>query len=131
MHPAVAEIIELNEWYEQWVRGDITGDAFARFEEALHPAFTMTSASGDDIDRAASVEAMRPHQDRGLDFRVAIEDPAVLHESDDHVVCSYTEARQWPEGGSRRRSTVVFIKDPAGPNGLRWLRVHETLVDSG
>ena len=62
-------------------------------------------------------------------IQIWIEHVRVLEEDHALVVAEYEE---WQEEGreiTSRHSTVVFRRDDAMPNGLEWLRVHETWFD--
>lgn len=122
------EIIELHEFFEGLFVGQV--QSLDRAEQALHEAFTMVGPTGTRTDRSqvlAQLEAGINHAD---DLRIGIEQPALIAATDSLVVAEYIEVHE--RSGVRsgdRRSTVVFRVDPAGPNGLRWLRVHETFID--
>ena len=63
--------------------------------------------------------------------RIWIEEPALLFDSASLVVARYQEWQQEATDPEGRLSTVVFERDGATPNGLRWLSVHETWLGAG
>lgn len=128
MHPAELEIKELHDFFEKWYDQAVAEGAIVRLEEALHGEYSMVFPDGTERDRAATIDAVRTHRDVGA-VTIIVNDISVLYEDDDVVLASYLETQQRLDGGDRRRSTVVFLKDPDGPNGLRWLRVHETKLE--
>ena len=62
--------------------------------------------------------------------RIWIEEPVLLVDSASIVVARYQEWQQEAANTTGRLSTVVFERDGATPNGLRWLSVHETWLDA-
>lgn len=128
MHPAELEITELHDFFEKWYDGAVGEDVVVRLEEALHGDYSMVFPDGTERDRASTIEGVRTHRDAGA-VTIIVNEITVLYEDDDVVVASYLETQQRLDGGDRRRSTVVFLKDAEGPNGLRWLRVHETKLE--
>lgn len=122
------EIVELHEAFEAWFLGE--SDSLDRVEAALDSRFTIVGPNGSETDRTDTIrqiEAGRGHTD---DLKIVTSDHRLLDATDDLVVARYVEAHQWPDGRSNRRlSTVIFRRDPTGPHGVRWLRVHETWLD--
>ena len=122
------EIIELHEFFEQLFLG--TTDSLDRADRALAAEFTMAGPNGTLSPRATVMSQLKAGIGHSTELSIAVEGLELLVETDDLVVAEYIEVHGLRDDRSnRRRSTVVFRKDPDGPNGLRWLRVHETWID--
>ncbi len=122
------EIIELHQAFETWFLG--TGESLDRVEEALDPRFTFVGPDGSESDRAAIIEQIAAGRGHTNDLTITTSDHVLLEATAEVALARYVEIHNWPDGRSNRRlSTVVFRVDPTGPNGLRWLRVHETWLD--
>jgi hypothetical protein len=123
------EIRQLHEFFEGWLDGSLpdTDAAFARLTEALAPDFTMIVPEGETIDRSELLTRLRPANGRAP-RRITIDETHLIGQSGDMIVAAYTETHKRPDKERSRVSTVVFVKDGAAPNGLRWLHIQETLV---
>ena len=53
-----------------------------------------------------------------------------LHQFEDLVLATYEEWQEIDSQESSRVSTVLFHKAPNTPNGLRWLHVHGTWMNT-
>lgn len=122
------EIEELHDEFEAWFLG--AGDSLDRVEAALHPDFTFVGPHGDETDRQTTIDRIDAGRGHASDLTIATTDHGLVHATDEVVVARYVEGHDWADGRTNRRlSTVVFLVDPDGPNGLRWLRVHETWLE--
>jgi hypothetical protein len=128
--PAFAsEIVELHRFFEGWMSGalDPAGDPVRRLEEALAPGFHRIGPDACCQGRDEVIGWIREaHAASGPDFRIEIRNPVLRFESDDFLLATYEEWQQGGKGPDGRLSSVLFRKDPDGPNGLRWVHVHET-----
>ncbi|MCR9247402.1 MAG: DUF1080 domain-containing protein [bacterium] len=130
------EIVELHQFFEDWFAGRIPAndETFARFADVLHPEFHIVGTSGKVLDRAAILEFVR----RGHGRSAGAATPSVIEvrnvqwrsSLDGGHVLTYEEWQGQGHADSGRTSTVLFRRDPAAPNGLRWLHVHETRLGS-
>ncbi len=123
------EIVELHEHFEAWFLG--TEDDNDRVEVALAEDFTMVGPTGETADRAATVQAIvagRAHTDS---LTIEIREPSLVAETTELVIAEYIETHVLRERTNHRRTTAVFRKHDGAPNGLRWLRVHESWIDRG
>ena len=120
------EIDELHRFFEAYFLG--TEDAIDRVEAALHPDFTIVGPTGVVSDRAATIEAIRAGHGHTASLRISTLDHQLLWANDEIVLASYIERHDLANAVNQRLSTVAFVVDPAGPNGLRWLRVQETWI---
>ncbi len=123
------EIVELHDFFEAWFLG--TADDHQRVEAALADDFTMVGPTGVSSDRDEVVQAIvdgRAHTDS---LTIEIHEPELVFETEDLLIAEYIETHVLRDWSNHRRSTVVFRQDADGPNGLRWLRVHESWIDRG
>lgn len=122
-----SEIDELHHFFEAYFLG--TEDAIDRVEAALHPDFTIVGPTGVLNDRAATIEAIRAGHGHTTSLRISVLDHRLLLANDEIVLASYIERHDLAQAVNERLSTVAFVVDPSGPNGLRWLRVQETWLN--
>lgn len=121
------EIVELHQFFEDYFLGRV--DDLARVDQALADDFTIVGPNGVESSRAETVEDITGAHAHTRSLSITVTEPRLLLETDEVVVASYIENHQLSDRTNHRLSTVVFCKDSAGPNGLRWQRVHETWVD--
>lgn len=121
------EISELHDFFQAYFLGQ--EDSLDRVDAALHPEFSIVGPGGTVSDRAATMEMLRQGHANTESLVITTLDHALLHQTEDVLVASYVERHQLSAATNDRLSTVVFTIDPAGPNGLRWFRVHETWLD--
>jgi len=132
---AELEVEELHAAFTVWFRPGAPEAVFARFEAALAAGFSMVSPAGLLLAREPLLAGLRAAGgSRGDTFRIAIEDQTPLHIAPPLILFHYVE-RQWTASlgaacESARRATALLRADPHGPNGLRWLAVHETWITS-
>ena len=123
------EIDELHAFFEAYFLG--TEDSLDRFEAALADGFTTVGPDGAEHDRASTVRMVRDGHGHTDSLTITTSDHRLLAATDDLVVATYVEHHELRDRANHRLATVVFRVDPAGPNGLRWLRVQETWVPQG
>ena len=127
---SVREVIELHDFFSVWLRRETaaTGD-FARCENAIAPDFRMVTPEGKIHLRAeviARIRAMRATV--GSDFRIQILQPGVVWQRGDAVLLEYIEQQYRDGQETNRRSTALFIDEPAAPCGVLWRHLHETWI---
>ena len=122
------EIIELHDYFQQLYLAETT--SLDRAEAALHPDFTFVGPDGSVADRSQTLSMLEAGVGHSRSLTITTRDHQLLAEADELVVASYVEHHQFAEGSNERISTVLFTRDPASPNGLSWLRVHETWLVS-
>ena len=126
-----SEIETLHRCFDDWFNGRSprTAEAFGRIDMALGDAFVIVMPQGRKVERAPLLDGLYKTHAGRPGIRIWIENVRVLAEDVSLVVAEYEE---WQEEGGEttsRHSTVVFRRDDAKPNGLEWLRVHETWFD--
>lgn len=126
------EIVELHAVFEAYFLGTI--DSMERIEAAFHPEMTYVGPDGTEFERAEVVRIIRDGHAHSTTLRITTSDHRLLWETDDTVTANYIEHHRHPDdpsiAGNDRRSTVVFAKVPTAPNGVQWVRTHETPLSS-
>jgi len=126
MHSWLAEIEELHNMFESYFLGTTT--SLARAEVALAAEFAIVGPDGVEADRAQTMAALLAGHGHTSSLEISITDAELILETNDIVVARYVENHQLSDRTNHRLATVVFIRSPAGPNGLLWRRVHETWI---
>ncbi len=125
------EIETLHQCFEDWFNGRVpsTAEAFSRIETVLADTFVIVMPQGSKVERAPLLKALYDAHTGRQGIRIWIEHVRVLEEDHALVVAEYEEWQS--EGGetTSRHSTAVFRRNDEKPNGLQWLRVHETWFD--
>lgn len=127
--PWEREIVELHDFFAQWFGGRLpaTDAAFARFADTMTPEFTIIAPTGTLLGRAELLPRLRAAHGSSPGCQIWIERPALRATHGDVIVATYEEwQRHAGRAATARLSTVVFRAQPATPNGLVWLHVHET-----
>ncbi len=131
------EVHGLHDFFVEWFNDGIddTDAEFARVARALHPSFSMVVPSGRTLDRVTALEQIRgahASATEGDPVRIAIVDVVSLVAEAGGVLVNYEEQQFSGEVPQNRRiSTAYFTPAPGAPNGVQWLRLHETLVSDG
>ena len=127
------EVENLHGFFQDWFNGLLPGDGatFARFEDALEPGFTIVLPTGETLDRAGILEAVRQGYGRSADEAVQIwVDNVVVHElTGDEVAVCYEEWQSGAEGRRGRSSRALMRPNPSAPGGVEWVRVDEVWLD--
>ena len=123
------EIDELHAFFEGYFLGTIAVDDMGRFADVLDDGFTIVGPHGETSSRDETLAMVRQGHAHTSDMTIRCVDHRLLHADGDTVVATYVEEHHWADGRANRRlATVVFTADASMPNGLRWVRVHETWV---
>jgi hypothetical protein len=121
------EIVELHDAFAAWMGAG--ADVFQRFEAALAQDFSMVGPGAKRLDRAgvlAMLGGLRGAFGAGFGIRIDAFQP--LSAGPGFVAVGYDEIQIGRPGPSQRRASALLCPDPVGPNGLRWLAVHETWI---
>jgi len=122
-----SEIDELHAFFQAYFLGQT--DSLDRADAALADDFVIVSPDGRESDRAATMAALLAGHGHTESLVISTTSHELISESGDLVVASYVESHALSTRSTHRKSTVVFVVDDARPNGLAWLRVHETWID--
>lgn len=127
------EIKELHQFFQAWFRAELpnTDAAFERFANAMAPDFRMIVPSGNIIECEPLLERLRGTYGAQPDLQIRLENVMVYWTKNETALATYEEWQSAESSISTARiSTALFAKDASAPNGLKWLHVHETWMDS-
>lgn len=121
------EVAELHAFFAEWFGGSRpdTDEAFARFADALASSFTMVVPDGRTVPRDAVLKAVRDSHGWGA-TTIWIENHVLRFSNAGVALVGYEEWQTRDDATRGRASTAFFAVDPAAPNGVRWMHVHET-----
>ncbi len=122
----IAEIDELHAWFEAYFLA--LESSTDRMEVALASGFTMTDPSGATSSRQEVIATVVAGHGHAESLVIETSDHRLIHAGDEVIVAGYTETHHLRDRRNDRRTTVVFVADSQGPNGLRWLHAHETSI---
>ncbi len=129
------EVVELHRFFQDWFNAELAGDAagFARFEQVLAEDFEIIGPTGDRMERAGVLAAVRSGHGRDAEGSFAIEVKGVRSRTvgDGLVLVTYEEHQT--TGGEHKGwlSSALFRARKGRPNGVEWLHVHETYLPAG
>ena len=132
-----SEIEELHRFFTAWFNGSSPADdaTWATLENVIAPGFVLVTPYGTVLERAALLASLRPmhgHHAAEAGFAISVRDVRCRHVAADTVVVTYEEWQTLHGEEKGRISTAVFERNPAMPNRVRWLAVHECwLPESG
>ena len=124
------EIVELHDFFEAYFLGALAATDVDRLRMALADDFTFISPTGAASTRVEVEAAIVAGHHHTAELNITITDAQLLVESDQIVVARYVENHEMAAAANHRISTVVFSRDAAAPNGLRWRTVHETWLEN-
>jgi hypothetical protein len=126
------EVVELHDFFGEWLRGDAPAGDFSRAEGAIGKDFRMISPDG-KIDESAAVLAWikGAHGSRPSPHTIAVLDPHTIWAGESGVLLEYTEQQYRDGRTTRRRSTALFLANPAAPCGVEWRHLQETWMEAG
>lgn len=125
------EIVELHRFFTEWFTGVLpdTDATWSAFENTLAPGFVLVSPDGMVLEREPLLASLRPmHGSHGAEagFNIGIRNFTCRHVGTRSVIVTYEEWQTLHGEEKARISTAVFERNPAMPNRVRWLAVHET-----
>lgn len=128
-NPWRSEIDELHAFFEAYFLGRLDRADIGRVERALARDFTMLGPNGTEADRTATLSTIENGHAHTDSLEITVTEHRLIVSTDEHVVATYVENHTLADRTNHRVATVVFVRDPDGPNGLRWVRVQETWRD--
>ncbi len=126
------EVLEVHRLIEDWFLGAIpkTEEALARFTSVMAPELTVVMPGGRVVDRdgliARLLELHGWWSDSTPPGRIHIERLRCDLRSGDLVVATYEEWQRHHDVARGRVATAVLRALGGAPNGLAWVRLHET-----
>ncbi|MEM7034645.1 MAG: hypothetical protein AAF629_34205 [Chloroflexota bacterium] len=132
--PYHLEIEDLHKFFVDWFCATLpqTKEAFHRFSGVMAAEMHMTTPDGQKLSNEQLIKDLwqaygHRHMQRDY-FRIWIENIQIQSESSTDATVSYEEWQQIDDKGTqtRRQSSVLFRRRKDTPNGLEWVKVHET-----
>jgi len=117
------EIDELHAFFEVG-----TESSLDRVEAVLAPDFSIVGPHGVESDRETTMQMLRDGHAHATHLSITTSGHRLLHQTEDIVAATYIEHHELTDRENKRLSTVVFVRAATAPNGLHWLRVHETWI---
>ena len=126
------EIIQLHQFFQDWINGVLpfNNDVFSRLENALEPGFMMINPYGSCLNRDEILDSLRSAYNTGKRLRIWIEVPSVKHRFGNITIATYQEWQEKDRKITARLSTAVFRSQRNTPNGVSWVHVQETWINS-
>jgi hypothetical protein len=126
------EVVQLHDFFFSWLRGEAPAGDFSRAETAIGGDFRMISPDGTIEESAAVLAWIRgAHGSRPAPFTIAVLDPRTIWTGEGAVLLEYTEQQYRDGRTTRRRSTALFLANPAAPCGVEWRHLQETWMEAG
>lgn len=128
------EIVELHEFFVMWFAGKLPDEAFDAFLSRFSDDFEMVNPGGAVVTKA-DLGDMRAAKGSNAEWSIYIDNVRLQvvptgGERSQIVTGTYWELQQGARGSATtngRISTPLFELDASvQPNGVRWLRLHET-----
>ena len=130
------EVNELHQFFQDWFNGDLpsTDESFARVENVLNKKFTLIGPDGTITRQKSLLNVLRRAYNTQENLVIWVENYQVLHDLDAMLIATYHERQRNSDESSpavtARISTVVFGEKAGTPNGVEWLHVHETWLET-
>jgi hypothetical protein len=126
------EIIQLHHFFQDWFNGDLspTDRSFSRLIDALDPEFKMVTPRGTILERGELLENLRTAHYSHREMRIWIENVMVHSQVGDIFIVTYEEWQEIKGRITSRFSSAIFKTCPSAPNGVCWIHLHETWINS-
>jgi hypothetical protein len=126
------EVVALHAFFKTWLQESESVMDFSEVEAAIGKDFRIISPDGTIEEREAVVSSIRNARgSRGRNFTIGVLDPLAIWASDGAALLEYTEQQYRDGRTTSRRSTALFLADPAAPRGVVWCHLQETWIDVG
>lgn len=131
------EVVDLHEFFTQWFAGLLPDEAFDAFLTRFSDAFEMVTPSGTTVTKAG-LGGMRGAKGSNLEWKIYIREMklGVVPASGGRIVSgTYWELQQGAKASAptngRISTPLLELDGSVQPNGVRWLRLHETWLPAG
>ena len=126
------EISELHTFFEAWYRGAIANSdsVFHRLADVLAPEYILITSDGYTLEREQVLSFLRSAYSAKPDIDIWIKNIQLRIETAEILLITYEEHGTT---GNKKRATLisaVLRKNPAKPNGVEWLHIHEVSLPS-
>lgn len=127
---AEAEVRARHAFFVEWFAGRASEADFAQSMRVFAPDMRLVGPEGEVDDRDAVIAMLRAARGaRTEGFAIEI----TMHSAQDlgpnAVLVTYNEGQRLGGRRSLRRSTAVFSRDPAAPEGVVWRHLQETWIN--
>lgn len=125
---AQREVTDLHRFFEDWFQGR-SGAEISRLEVALASDFEMITPGGEVVIRAPLIDRLQAAFGawKGSGKKIEIRALQGLPMAEGWVLIRYEEWHLEEQGEAiGRLSTAVFRTEANAPNGVEWVRLHET-----
>ncbi|XP_024528757.1 probable sucrose-phosphatase 2 [Selaginella moellendorffii] len=125
------EIVDFYIFFDKWVKGDIpnTDEAFQRLTSVIAEDARMVYPWGEELNLLQSLAVVRGQHGafQGKELRTWV-DSIQEQELAPGVYLATWQSWEQPSGENRKGyyATAVFKDKEGAPNGVEWLRVHQT-----
>ena len=126
------EIIELHQFFQDWYNIDSksTVKSFERCKDVLDTNFSIISPSGVHVFREQLLQNIMKAHNTLTDMRIWIRNIQIQHQVDKMILATYEEWQEISCHTTSRLSSVLFHDIGIHPDGLLWLHVHETWINT-
>ena len=126
------EIVQLHQFFQDWYNNQLapTDQNFSRCSDVLAADFSIIFPSGEMIHCKPLLEGLRNAHNSREGMRIWIKNIEVHHQIGNLILATYEEWQEIEGQVTARLSSVLFQKEPSTPNGIQWLHVHETWINS-
>lgn len=127
---AEREIIELHQFFEDYYLGECSVDSITRFSGVLSRRFLIVDSLSTITNRSQIIESVRKNYAKRSNFRIWIKNVSLRYHHENLLIASYEEWQSFGDDTTIRYSTVVFLERSDMPNGLQWLHVRESGIQT-
>ncbi len=124
------EIVELHQFFEGWFSGELTGDAISVLDNVIHDDFVLITPHADQIDKSSLIKIINSNQGKASDQKIWVENIRVRSTFERVILATYNECQRINKVETCRISSAIFRKDEKARNGIKWLHLHETFIES-
>ncbi len=126
------EVVALHSFFQTWLQGSDSVMDFSEVEAVIGGDFRLISPDGKIGGRESVVSWIRDARgSRGRDFRIVASDPRAIWAGGGAVLLEYTEQQYCDGRTTLRRSTALFLANPAAPRKVEWRHLQETWIGVG
>ncbi|WP_431932882.1 DUF4440 domain-containing protein [Nonomuraea jabiensis] len=125
-----AEVVRLHEFLQRWLSGDVprTREEFSAFADSMEPGFSYCDPAASMLAGKQALTAVEAAFGIAPGIEIQIRNLELVAATDSLLVATYQEWQYGIGASGPRRSTVVFSRDPAAPQRLRWRHLQETWI---
>ncbi len=127
---AEAEVRARHAFFVAWFAGSAAEADFTASARAFAPDMTMVEPDGSVADRDAVIAMLRRGRGARPGLAIEIVLRAARPVAPDTALVVYDEHQNLNGTRTARRSSAIFSRDEAAPEGVVWRHLHETWITS-